>query len=199
MRARPWSRSTCASQPSSAFVRDGSSAMCWTSPVRAGRWSASNPLSDCAASASTMSSTLVATPRPTLKAPRRRSRPPAGWRPRRRPRRRSRASAAVAEDLRPSAVEQLAAEDRDHPGLAERVLARAVDVAVAQRDGRQPVQAGEQRAVVLGAELGQAVGRPGRDRVVLRGGEDLALAVDRAAGGGVDQRRTPRPGRRSGR
>ena len=35
--ARPRSRSTCASQPSSAFVREGSSAMCCTSPERAGR------------------------------------------------------------------------------------------------------------------------------------------------------------------
>jgi hypothetical protein len=89
---------------------------------------------------------------------------------------------AVAEDLGSPALQQRAAEDRDHPGLAERVLAGAVDVAVAQRDRRQPMQAREQRAVVLGAELGQAIGGLGRDRVVLGRGEGLALAVDRPAG-----------------
>ena len=50
----------------------------------------------------------------------------------------------VAEHRRPAAVEHLAAEDRDHAGLPERVLARPVDVAVAQRDRRQAVQAVKQ-------------------------------------------------------
>src|SRR5262245_12101573 len=42
---------------------------------------------------------------------------------------------AVAEDHGLPAVDDSAAEDRDDAGLAERVLARAVDVAVAERDG----------------------------------------------------------------
>ena len=52
-------------------------------------------------------------------------------------------------------------------------------------------------AVALGAELRLAVGRLGRDRVVLGRREDLALAVDRAAGGGVDDAADAGAGRRS--
>src|SRR3954468_4859549 len=89
---------------------------------------------------------------------------------------------AVAEDGRPRALEQLAAEDRDHARLAERVLARAVDVAVAQRHRRESVQPPEQGAVVLGAELRVAVRRHRRDRMVLRRRQYLPLAVDRPAG-----------------
>jgi tetratricopeptide (TPR) repeat protein len=92
---------------------------------------------------------------------------------------------AVAEDRRRSALEQLAAEDGDHARLAERVLARPVDVAVAQRDRAEPVHAREQVAVALGAELRLAVGGLGRHRVVLGGGDAPPLAVDGAAGGGV--------------
>src|SRR5829696_4405800 len=73
---------------------------------------------------------------------------------------------AAAEDRGSAALEQLPAEDRDHAGLAERVLARAVHVAVAERHRREPVQAREDLAVLLGAELGETVGRLGRDRVV---------------------------------
>ena len=120
-----------------------------------------------------------------------------GSRQPRRRRTRSRASARrLPKIFGVAALEQLAAEDRDHAGLAQRVLARPVDVAVAERDGREAVQAREQGAVVLGAELREAVGRLGRDRVVLRGRDDLALAVDGAAGGGVDD--AAHAGRRGG-
>src|SRR5437762_4408535 len=49
--------------------------------------------------------------------------------------------AAVAVDRRAPAVHQPAAEDGDDAGLAERVLAGPVDVAVAQRHGAEAVQA----------------------------------------------------------
>src|ERR687895_2852251 len=67
----------------------------------------------------------------------------------------------VAEDGGPLAVEELAAEDGDDAGLAEGVLAGAVDVAVAERDGGEAVEPGEELAVLLGAELAQAVGSLG--------------------------------------
>ena len=60
---------------------------------------------------------------------------------------------AVAEDQRRLAREQLAEEDRDHAGLAVRILARPVDVAVAERDVARPVEPVGQRQVLLGAEL----------------------------------------------
>ncbi len=96
--------------------------------------------------------------------------------------------AAVAEDGRAPAGAQQAAEDRDHARLAERVLARAVDVAEPQRDGREPVEALEERQVALGRELALAVGRERRDRrrLVERQLLAFALAVDRAAGGDED-------------
>ena len=58
--------------------------------------------------------------------------------------------AAVAEDRRLAAVGEAAAEDRDHAGLPERVLARPVDVAVAERHRRQREQALVQTEVALG-------------------------------------------------
>jgi hypothetical protein len=94
---------------------------------------------------------------------------------------------AVSEDRGPAAVQHLAAEDRDHAGLAERVLPRAVDVAVAERDGRESVETGEDLAVLLGAELGETVRRLRRDPVVLGRRHRLQLAVDGAACGGVDE------------
>ena len=107
---------------------------------------------------------------------------------------------AVAEHDRLAAVDHTAAEDRDHAGLAERVLARAVDVAEAERHRGQAVQAVEQRAVALGAELGQAVRGLRRDRVVLGGRDRLRLAVDRPAGGGEHDAAARRgPSRRSAR
>ena len=68
-----------------------------------------------------------------------------GWPRRRRLRRRSRGSAAVAEDGRRLARQQPLAEDGDHAGLAVRVLARAVDVGVAQRPRREAVAPGSSR------------------------------------------------------
>src|SRR5829696_907720 len=89
---------------------------------------------------------------------------------------------AASEDRGPATVEDLPAEDRDHAGLAERVLARAVDVAVAQRHRGESVQAGEDLAVLLGAPFREAVGGLGRAGVVLRGRDRAALAVDGAPG-----------------
>ena len=74
---------------------------------------------------------------------------------------------AVAERDRRAALDELAAEDRDDAALAVRVLARAVDVRVAQRDRRQPVQAAVEAAVALGGVLALPVGRHRRRRVVL--------------------------------
>src|SRR5207302_782017 len=93
---------------------------------------------------------------------------------------------AVAEHDRAPAGNEPPAEDRDDARLPERVLARPVDVAVAERDGGQAVQAAEQLAIALGGMLRLAVERLQHDRMVLRRREDAALAVDRATGGGVD-------------
>ena len=65
--------------------------------------------------------------------------------------------AAVAEHRRPVPVDQVPAEDRHDARLAVDVLAGSVDVAVAQRHGREPVQAGVQLAVALGGVLALAV------------------------------------------
>ena len=59
---------------------------------------------------------------------------------------------------------QQAAEDRDHAGLAERVLARAVDVAEPQAIAGEPVEPLVERQVALGGELALAVGGERRDR-----------------------------------
>ena len=61
-------------------------------------------------------------------------------------------------------LDQPAAEDRDHAGLAVNVLAGPVDVAVAQRDRREAVQARVQPAVALGGELALPVRRHRPDR-----------------------------------
>ena len=90
---------------------------------------------------------------------------------------------AVAEDGRPPAVAQQAAEDRDHAGLAERVLARAVDVAEPQGDAGEAVEALVQRQVALGRVLALAVG----------GAAARSARPRRAAAAG------PRPRRRSRR
>ncbi len=106
---------------------------------------------------------------------------------------------AVAVDRRLLAGLQLAAEDRDHARLAQRVLAGPIDVAQPHRRAAQAVQPPEQADVALGAELRLAVGRLGQrlDRLGRR--DDLGLAVDRAAGRHVDdpraRPRSPRAGR----
>ena len=91
----------------------------------------------------------------------------------------------VAEDARLLVARERAEEDRDDAGLAVRILARPVDVAVAQRDVGRPVQAVVRAQVLLAGELRRAVGRDGLARRVLRR-RPVALAVDRAAGGAED-------------
>src|SRR5206468_12492745 len=61
--------------------------------------------------------------------------------------------AAVAVDPGRAAVAQEAHEDRDHAGLAVRLLAGAVDVAEAERDVARPVQPVPRGEVLLAAEL----------------------------------------------
>jgi hypothetical protein len=92
-------------------------------------------------------------------------------------------------------VLELAEEDRHHAGLAVRVLARPVDVAVAQHHVVGAVQAVVEADVLLGAVLGDAVGRHGGHRRVLGRGDPLRLAVEGAAGGGEDDARAHGPRR----
>ena len=61
------------------------------------------------------------------------------------------------------------------PGLAVDVLARPVDVAVAQRDGRETMEAVVQLAVALGGELRLTVGGERMDRMVLGGRPERRL------------------------
>ena len=99
---------------------------------------------------------------------------------------------AVAEDLRRLALAQLAAEDRDDARLAVRVLARAVDVAEAQRHRRKPVEAVVEAEVALGAELALPVGGHRQRLDGLRRRQHVGLAVDRAARRGEDDAPAPR-------
>ena len=101
---------------------------------------------------------------------------------------------AVAERQRRAALDELAAEDRHHPALAVRVLARAVDVRVAQGGHREPVQAAVEAAVALGRVLALPVRGHRRGLGVLRRGDRVGVAVDRAAGGGVHDPRARRRG-----
>src|SRR5439155_4432839 len=95
--------------------------------------------------------------------------------------------ATVAEDEWPPAVPELAAEDRDHAGLPERILPRPVDVPKAEVDGRELVQARVEVAVTLRRGLRLTVGSLGSDLGVLTRRKLVGLAVDRAAGGGIDE------------
>src|SRR5438552_1127862 len=104
--------------------------------------------------------------------------------------------AAVAVERRAPAVHEPAAEDRDHAGLAERVLTRAVDVAVAERDGAEAVEARVEVAVLLGAELAGAVAGHRRGRRALRAGDLVDVAVDGAAGARVHEAGDVRAARR---
>src|SRR5881392_2349171 len=137
---RPSSRFISARQLSSRWARPASTEIACTSPVRSGANSGSKlSLPERFFSASISSSTSVSTPVPMLRAPVASDSPAA--------------SAgdhvahiyvvaglgAVAEDLGTASLLEEAAEDRDHAGLAERVLAGAVDVAEPQRDAGQPV------------------------------------------------------------
>ena len=95
--------------------------------------------------------------------------------------------APVAEDGRRAAVEQLAAEDRDDARLPVDILAPPVDVAVAQRDGREPEEARVQPEIALGRELALAVRRQRADRVILGGRQQIGVAIQSATGGAVDE------------
>ena len=89
---------------------------------------------------------------------------------------------AVPEDVGLLASGEGTEEDRDHACLPVRVLARAVDIPVAERDVLRPVQTVVRGQVLLARELG----RPVRgDRLTGRGlrGGNGALTVDRAARG----------------
>ena len=72
--------------------------------------------------------------------------------------------AAVAEDPRLLASQSGAEEDRDDARLAVRVLARPVDVSVAERDVVQAVQPVERPQVLLARELRGAVRRERLER-----------------------------------
>ena len=96
---------------------------------------------------------------------------------------------------RPPAA-QPAAEDRDHARLAERVLARAVDVAEPQADPGEAVEPLVERQVALGRRTCSGRrGRAARSARPRRSGSclALALAVDRPAGGDEDDARRVRP------
>jgi hypothetical protein len=103
--------------------------------------------------------------------------------------------APVAVHRRLAAGLQLAAEDRDHARLAERVLARPVHVAEPQADRRQPVQAPPQRQVSLAGVLRLAIGSLGADVGPLRGRHDVGLAVDRTTRRRVHEPACPGPAR----
>ena len=93
---------------------------------------------------------------------------------------------AVAEDARRLAAQQPLGEDGDDAGLALGVLARAVDVGVAQDQRLEVAEAAVGEQVELDGELAAAVGRQRPRRVVLVAGERLLLAVDGAAAAGEE-------------
>ena len=85
------------------------------------------------------------------------------------------------------ALEHPAGEDRDHaPLLGVEVLARAVDVGVAQHRVVDPEGAPEGAEVLLESQLAGAVRRQRSHRVVLVRGHDVGLAVQRATGRAED-------------
>ena len=169
VRRRPSARPISARQSSSAAARAGSIVIRCTSPLRGGANSGSKLDSLELAEPPASSSTSVSTPVPTLIAP-------VAFDAGRGERGADDVAhiyvvpglAAVAEDRRPFAGLQLAAEDRDHAGLAERVLARAVDVAEPQAHAREPVEALVEGEVALGGELALSVGGHRRDRGATR-------------------------------
>ena len=68
---------------------------------------------------------------------------------------------SVSKDARPAPFDEGTAEDRDDARLAVHVLAWPVDVAVPERHGREPMQAGVQLAIALGGVLALPVGASG--------------------------------------
>src|SRR5262249_6058114 len=71
------------------------------------------------------------------------------------------------------APQHAAAEDRHHAGLAVRVLARTVDVGIAEGDERQAVLGLEEVAVELAGTLAHTVGADGPGGMRLGCGEHL--------------------------
>jgi hypothetical protein len=102
--------------------------------------------------------------------------------------------APVSVDVRSLSRGETAEEDGDDAGLSVRILARPEDVPVAERGVLAAVQAVVGREVLLGGELGDAVGR---ERASCRrlGRWLLALAVDCAPRGGEDDADTVLAGR----
>ena len=102
---------------------------------------------------------------------------------------------AVAVDHRGLPGEHLAGEDRDHPGLAVRVLTRAVDVGVPQRAaGHAEVRCAQPR-YSSPASLETPYGLAGRQRSPSGVGSGHAVAVERPAAGGEDELPDPGAGR----
>src|SRR5256885_7100638 len=87
----------------------------------------------------------------------------------------------VAEDPRRAAVQEPVARDRDDARFAGPILARAVDVAVAQGERRNAVTLAECREVDLLRPLGRPIGRQWRGACGLRRWQLLRIAVDGAA------------------
>jgi hypothetical protein len=87
------------------------------------------------------------------------------------------AAAMNAAQRRPLSVEQKAAEDGHHSGLAVWVLPRAVDVAEAQDDVRHPVETAPRRDVGLARQLGRTVRRQrlGREGLARRARRSVAV------------------------
>src|SRR5262249_4399497 len=77
--------------------------------------------------------------------------------------------------------EETIAEDGDHARFAVWILARAVDVGVAQRDAAHSPQSAQGLHVLLEGDLGDAVGRSGTTRMRLGCRDALGVAVARSA------------------
>src|SRR2546425_5982667 len=107
---------------------------------------------------------------------------------------------AVAVDDAFDAGEEPRGEDRDHAGLAVGILAWAVDVREAERQGRRPREACPALEIALTGELRYAVRRGGPCGMVLRGRQHVGVAVDGTASRDVDDAPDRQAaGRREGR
>ena len=91
--------------------------------------------------------------------------------------------------MRLLAPRECAEEDRHHARLPVRVLARPVDVPVAERDVGRLVEPVVRAQVLLPRELRRPVRRERREGRRLGRGAGVALPVDRAAGGAEDHLR----------
>src|SRR5208282_3740240 len=86
---------------------------------------------------------------------------------------------AVAENRHGLAVEDSPGEDRDHPGFAVRILARAVNVAESQRQVVDSVLDLVKKQIGFRRLLGDAVGTYRAARMILVARELVLLAVNR--------------------